>query len=190
VIAISEPFNFSRLNNLALERSKAPADFNTVLFLNNDVELNDDCLLEMSRWMDQPKVGCVGARLHYPNKLLQHGGVMLNKKCPADEMIWYHIDHGRSEEHLSFAAVINVPDAITGACMMIKKEVFNEIGGFDAVNYPIAYSDTNLCQRLTKKGYYSLYTPYAVGIHHESATRKYNNIEDFEQSSWLAKNTV
>jgi len=187
VLSIDEAFNFSRLNNLAVERSKAPAHFNSVLFINNDVELDENALYEMARWLDQPAIGCVGARLHYPDGRLQHGGVLLQQRAPHDELIWIHVDGGQLEENMALGALTRVCDAVTGACLLMKKSIFQKICGFDAINYPIAYSDTDLCLRLRKIGLFSLYTPFATGVHFESATRKFNSIEDHEQSRWLAE---
>jgi len=187
VLKIAEPFNFSRLNNLALERSKVSDEFDSVLFMNNDVELESGALLEMARWIDQPKVGCVGARLHYPNGTIQHAGVLLQQRTPYDELIWIHVDGGQHPDRMALGALSRVCDAVTGACLLIKKSIFREVGGFDAVNYPIAYSDTDLCSRLRQKGLFSFYTPYATGVHHESLSRKFNSIEDYEQSRWLAQ---
>jgi len=183
VIRINEPFNFSRLNNLAVTQSKASAPCELILFLNNDVELNCEALHEMVRWIDQPRIGMVGCRLHYPNGLLQHGGVRLQESLH-HEMRWEHIEKMRPFEQMDITKKLGVMDAVTAACALIKKNLFLEIGGFDETWYPIGYSDTNLAIKLKRLGLVSFYTPYAFGIHHESVSRK-DVIEDYENSWWL-----
>lgn len=187
VLHIDEPFNYSRLNNLAVERTKIGKDCPYILFLNNDVDLQSDALLEMSRWIDQPRVGMVGCRLHYPNNLLQHGSVELRSPSPLWRMTWEHIERLSPFERLQRAKRIRISKAVTGACALVRKNVFLSVGGFEEIWYPIAYSDTNLAIKLALKGLLCLYTPYATGVHHESISRTLNNIEDYENSTWLHK---
>ncbi|MBS1985784.1 MAG: glycosyltransferase, partial [Bdellovibrionales bacterium] len=184
VLRIDEPFNFSRLNNLAIARTRY-REIQNILFLNNDVILNAGAVLEMVRWVDQPKIGLVGARLNYPNGNLQHGGVILDGMLAHERMPWRHEDKNAPEMALAFAAVIHTADAVTAACAMMKRALFNQVGGFDEIWYPIAFSDTDLAAKLKALGYVSLYTPFAVGIHHESVSRAVGNIEDYEGSRWL-----
>ncbi|WP_068469532.1 glycosyltransferase family 2 protein [Candidatus Protochlamydia phocaeensis] len=185
VLLVSEPFNFSRLNNLAIERTQVAQDCPYVLFINNDVELEPDALHEMCRWIDQPRIGLVGCRLHYPNGLLQHGGIDLKRDAPAHQMIWNHSEKMASADRQRLTKIIRIADAVTAACALMKKDFFVEIGGFDEIWYPIAYSDTNLAVKIQAKGRLCLYTPYASGVHHESISRQYENIEDVEMSNWL-----
>jgi GT2 family glycosyltransferase len=189
VIRIDEGFNFSRLNNRAVAESKLfqprlAADC-PLLFINNDVALQSDAVYEMCRWIDQPGVGIVGARLHYPNGSIQHGGVELHLHSPCHELVWFHTDAGSPFETAGFSRIIRATAAVTAACALIKKQTFLELDGFDEVLYPIAYSDTNLCSRIRQRGWYCLYTPYAIGTHYEGATRGVDNIEDGERSRWL-----
>lgn len=190
VITIEEPFNFSRLNNLAVERSTISDPDDLLLFLNNDVELKSNALLEMSRWMEQPQIGMVGCRLHFPNGFLQHGGIVIDEAQPVHSMNWTHVEACHPDDCLFLAKILRVTDCITGACAMIKRKTFLAVGGFDEIWYPIAYSDTNLAVKLKANGLHCFYTPYAEGIHHESMSRGLNNIEDYENSSWLNRNFV
>lgn len=194
VLKNTEGFNYSRLNNFAVRSSVYYQDETNdnapIVFLNNDVTLEDDALEEMARWIDQPKVGIVGARLHYPNGTIQHGGVELHPQSPQDEMIWFHTDVTQPFETSGFSRVIRDCPAVTAACCMIKKDIFMQVGGFDEIWYPIAYSDTNLCSKVKELGLYCLYTPYSHGIHYEGASRGIENIEDFEKSSWLHKKSL
>jgi GT2 family glycosyltransferase len=188
VLLIDEPFNYSRLNNLAVQRTQTALECDLILFLNNDVDLEEDALLEMVRWIDQPQIGMVGCRLHYPNGLLQHGGVYLDYyQIPHQkhwEMQWSHIEKMATFEQMNQSKKLGVVHAVTAACALIKRKTFLEVGGFDEVWYPIAYSDTNLAVKLSLLGLKCFYTPYAVGVHHESVSRK-EGIEDYENSRWL-----
>jgi GT2 family glycosyltransferase len=184
VIRIDEPFNYSRLNNLAIANTKTAQECDLVLFLNNDVELNEDALLEMVRWIDQPSIGMVGARLHYPNGQLQHGGLHLNAYHLPEQLWWDHKEKYLNFAQLNETMIHAVVDAVTAACALIKKETFLKVGGFDEIWYPISYSDTHLAFKLNAIGLKCFYTPYAFGIHHESLTRK-ESFDDVEVSRWL-----
>lgn len=185
VIKIDEPFNFSRLNNLAVKKSRG--DGALLFFMNNDVELEKDALLEMSRWIDQPKIGMVGCRLNYPNGLLQCGGVDINKKAPAFHMHWELTDNKRSFAHLKLQKVLRVAEGVSGAAALIKRETFLKVEGFDEIWYPIEYSDTSLAAKIKQVGLWCFYTPFAVGIHRESISRPQNGLTDYTTSSWLHK---
>lgn len=183
VITIDEPFNYSRLNNLAVQRTQQASDCDVLLFLNNDVELEPEAVSEMVRWIDQPSVGMVGCRLHYPDRRLQHGGVEINPHG-REEIRWEHIEKFRSFDDMQISKELGFFKAVTAACMMIKRKIFLEVGGFDEIWHPIGYSDTHLATQVEAKGLKCFYTPYAVGVHHESISRK-TSIEDFENSWWL-----
>ncbi len=188
VLEVDEPFNFSRLCNLGVQRSQFATSFENVLFLNNDVLLEPDALEEMTRWLEQPKIGMIGAKLLYPNGNLQHGGITMNGNS-AIRMQWCHIDGNQPPEHWAWSKFLQVCDAVTGACALLKKENFWRVGGFDEIWYPISYSDTHLACKLRELGLYSLYTPYAQGIHRGSVSRGFEKYEDFESSYWLHRQT-
>lgn len=183
VISIQEPFNYSRLNNWAVKRTQKAKHCDVVLFLNNDVELESDALSEMLRWVDQPQIGIVGCRLHYPDGRLQHGGVGINFHG-REEMRWEHIEKLRRFEEMKVTKTLGIFDAVTAACAMMKRQTFLEVGGFDEIWHPIGYSDTHLAAKVAAKGLKCFYTPYAVGVHHESVSRQ-SAIEDYENSWWL-----
>lgn len=185
VLTFDEPFNYSRLNNLAVQKTEIGKKSAHLLFLNNDVILEKDAVAEMSRWIDLPHIGMVGCRLHYPDGSLQHGGVELYPRGPITRMNWKHTERFKSFKTMHATKKIRITPAVTAACAMVKRQTFLEVGGFDEVWYPIAYSDTNLAVKLAWKGLWCLYTPYAIGVHHESASRSNDNIEDYENSSWL-----
>jgi len=179
VLSVDEPFNYSRLNNLGSKRSKSEL----ILFLNNDAILHPGAIAEMARWAHLPEIGMVGCLLFYPNGLVQHGGVRLAQKGGYEEtMNWVHNDHKKPYDLSHLAKTIHITDAVTAASAMMRRDVFEKVGGFDDESFPIAYSDTRLACKILKEKLFSLYTPFASGIHHESLTRKGNAIEDFDRS--------
>lgn len=189
VLISKEPFNYSRLNNFAVTETQIAQDCDVLLFLNNDVELHEEAILEMLRWIDQPQIGIVGCRLHYPNGLLQHGGVRLDYYQNPGLMSWIHIEKLCRFEEMQETKALAVVDAVTAACAMMKRQVFLDVGGFDEVWYPVANSDTNLAVKVELKGLKSFYTPYAYGVHHESISRQIG-IEDFENLTWLHRHLL
>lgn len=184
VLTIHEPFNYSRLNNLAVTHTQTAQECDLLLFLNNDVDLKEEALVEMTRWIDQPGIGMVGCRLHYPDGRLQHGGVHLDFHRLPYQMHWEHSEKLSTFDEMKITKQLGIVHAITAACALIKRQDFLKVGGFDEIWYPIAYSDTNLAIRLSLINLKCFYTPYAAGIHHESISRK-EGIEDYENSQWL-----
>jgi len=137
----------------------------------------------MTRWIDQPHIGMVGCRLNFPDGRLQHGGVTLDHK--GDEgMHWNHVERLLDFDKMNITKKLGVFPAVTAACALIKKKDFLGVSGFDETWYPIGYSDTNLAVKLGNIGLKCFYTPYAVGVHHESVSRK-DSFEDYENSWWL-----
>jgi GT2 family glycosyltransferase len=185
VLRADYPFNYSRINNDAIQRSVRGREFPLVLFLNNDVILDPGAIAELAFWARQPGIGAVGARLRYPSGQLQHGGIEISEIDSGERIAWAHTDHGQEPEALAFAKIPRVVEAVTAACALVSRAAFESVGGFDEDLYPVAYSDTDLCRRLRRAGLYSFYTPFATGEHHESLTRGVNPYEDLESSRWL-----
>jgi GT2 family glycosyltransferase len=164
----NQPFNYSVLNNLAAREAQAPL----LLFLNDDIEpLNADWLRAMVEHAQRPSVGAVGAKLIYPNGTLQHAGVVLGlyansghafKHLPADEgqPLYFDLPH-----------VIRNVSAVTAACLLARREVFWEAGGFEPVHLAVAFQDVDLCLKLRARGYDIVYTPHARLLHHEAVTK-------------------
>ena len=121
----------------------------------------------------QPGVGAVGARLWYPNDTLQHGGVIVGLGGVA----------GHSHKHLRKGApgffyraqLIQTMSVVTAACLVIKKSIYQEVGGLDEVNLKVAFNDVDFCLRVREAGYRNVWTPYAELYHYESATRGYED---------------
>lgn len=170
VLRDDRPFNYSALNNAAVKSARG-----TVLgLLNNDMEIiSQDWLSEMVSIALQPQVGAVGARLWYPNDTLQHGGVILGIGGWAG-----HAHKGFPHGHPGYAgrmSLISGFSAVTGACLVVRKELYEELGGLNEPDLQTACNDVDFCLRVRGAGYRNVWTPYAELYHHESATRGYEN---------------
>lgn len=160
------PFNFAALNNDAVREARGEL----VLLLNNDTEVvRPGWLSELVRQALRPEVGAVGARLWYPDGTLQHGGVITGAGGVAGHA---HLGLRRSEPgYMGRARVVQDLSAVTAACLCLRKEVFEEVGGFDAEHLAVAFGDVDLCLEIRARGYLVVWTPYAELVHHESASR-------------------
>jgi glycosyltransferase involved in cell wall biosynthesis len=165
VIRDDSSFNYSRLNNSGLVHSRGEL----VCLLNNDIEvITPDWLEEMVSLAIKPDVGAVGARLWYPNGTLQHGGVIVGFGGVAGH---YHLRLPRGNIGYFGRAVLQQEiSAVTGACLMVRRKVFDEVGGLDE-QIVVAFNDIDFCLRLRAAGYRNIWTPFAELIHHESASR-------------------
>jgi GT2 family glycosyltransferase len=163
-------FNFARINNEAVKYAKG----SILGFINNDIQVTtSEWLHEMVSHVIRENVGAVGARLLYPNGTVQHAGVILGIGGVADHMM-KHI----SAQSLGYFCRAILPQnlsAVTAACMLVKKEAFERVGGFDQESFAVAYNDIDLCLRLRQAGYLITYTPYAELLHHESVSRGYED---------------
>ena len=161
------PFNFSAINNFAVEQTECP----WLLFLNNDVEIIDsEWLSVMTEHVQRREVGAVGARLLYPDDTIQHAGVVLGVGGIAQ-----HAFRGFPSEDPGVNRQLQVTrnySSVTGACLMTRREVFEEVGGFDEERLPVTFNDVDLCLKMHRAGYLIVYTPFAKLYHHESATRR------------------
>ena len=160
------PFNFSRLNNAGAQRARG----SMLAFLNNDVEVTDPgWLAEMTSHAARAEVGAVGARLWYPDGTLQHGGVVLGLGGVAG-----HAHHRVPRGHPGYfnrALLQQNCSAITAACMLVRKTVFDELGGFNELDVGVNFNDVDFCLRLQERGWRIVWTPYANLVHHESVSR-------------------
>lgn len=163
-------FNFSRLSNRAAK--EAAGEY--LLFLNNDVEvISAEWLSAMIEHAQRQEVGAVGAKLLYPDGKIQHAGVVLGIGGVGGHAHKYM--NGTNGLHgFDFSRVTRNYSAVTGACLMMRRKLFEEIGGLDEENLSVAFNDVDLCLRLRRAGYLIVYTPYALLYHHESASRGYD----------------
>jgi O-antigen biosynthesis protein len=164
----ARPFNFSRLNNEAAREARGAY----LVFLNNDIEvITPDWLGELVSHAQRPGIGAVGAKLWYPDDTIQHAGLVLVAGLAAHA----HYKRKRGDHgYFSRASLTQSLSAVTAACMCVRREVFEAVGGFDET-LAVAFNDVDLCLRIQAAGFRNLYTPYAELYHHESATRGYED---------------
>ncbi|MBI4378642.1 MAG: glycosyltransferase family 2 protein [Nitrospinae bacterium] len=176
-------FNFSAINNYAMGK----IDSEVAVFLNNDIEVkSSEWLSAMVEHIQRKEVGAVGAKLLFPNDSIQHAGVILGIGGVAGHA-FKGLHNNINQSYFGHADAIRNYSAVTGACLMIRKGIFEEIGGFDEVNLPIAFNDIDLCLRLRERGYLIIYTPYAVLYHYESSSRGYGVGPDPEAGYMIKK---
>ena len=173
ILDYPHPFNYSAANNFGASHAQGEI----LLFLNNDIEvLEPQWLEELVRWAERPEIGTVGAKLLYPDGKIQHAGVIIGMEGHASHVFWGTPEHyagpfGSTDWYRDYSA-------ITGACMMLRASLFEEIGRFDEA-YELAFSDIEICLRAKAKGYRNLYTPFARLRHHEGGSRgQYIPVDD------------
>ncbi len=161
-----EAFNFSRQVNRGIRLSTGEH----ILLLNNDIEVMEpQWLREMVSCLAYPGTGIVGVRLLYPDRTLQHAGVIVGLADLAGH--WYH---AKPEAFAGMMGRLNVRQslsAVTAACMLISRSCLDAVGAFDEEAFAVAYNDVDYCLRAVKQGYRIVWTPFATLIHHESASR-------------------
>ena len=159
-------FNFAAVCNLGVKESSGEQ----ILLLNNDIEvLTDGFLKEMLSYSQRQDVGCVGAKLFFPDGTIQHGGVIMGINGTAGHS---HKSHpGDAVGDLYRLVTTQDYMAVTGACLMVKRELYDACSGLDAENFAVAYNDIDLCLKLWQKGLLNVFTPAAQCIHYESKSR-------------------
>lgn len=169
VVTYKGEFNYSRINNFGMKYTKG----NYVLLLNNDTEvISPTALSEMVGCILRPEVGAVGAKLLYEDDTVQHAGVVIGFSGYAG-----HVNHGINKDDYGYMvrARINCNySAVTAACMMVKKSVFNQVGGFDE-QFVVACNDVDLCLKICKEKYLIVYNAFALWHHYESKSRGYDD---------------
>jgi GT2 family glycosyltransferase len=167
VLRFSGPFNYSAMNNLAAEQTDSP----WLLFLNNDTEIVEaGWLSALAEHVQRPEVGAAGARLLYGDDTVQHAGVVVGVGGIAE-----HAFRGFPADSPGVCRQLQVTrnySAVTGACLLTRRDVFEEIGGFDEEKLPVTFSDVDLCLKMRRAGYLIVYTPFARLYHHESSSRR------------------
>lgn len=166
VLSQPGPFNFSALNNAAV----AQASGEMLCFLNNDVEMVDpDWLALLVRQAMRPDIGAVGARLLYPDGTIQHAGVFVGIGGAAGH--GHRLQSADDTGYFERARLPQRVSAVTAACLVVSREKFNAVGGFDEHEFRVAFNDVDLCMKLNERGWTSFYEPRATLIHHESKSR-------------------
>lgn len=176
VVTYKGEFNYSRINNFGMKYTKG--DY--VLLLNNDTEMiSPNALSEMVGCILRPEVGAVGAKLLYEDDTVQHAGVVIGFSGYAG-----HVNHGINKDDYGYMvrARINCNySAVTAACMMVKKSVFNQVGGFDE-QFVVACNDVDLCLKICKEKYLIVYNAFALWHHYESKSRGYDDAS--QEKTW------
>lgn len=172
VVTYEEPedqngFNYSAVNNFGVKQTKG--DY--ILFLNNDTEvITVNWMEELLMYAQREDVGAAGAKLYYGNKTIQHAGVVLQLGAHRTAG---HSHYGQSRENLGYMGRLcyaqNV-SAVTGACLLVKKSLFKEVGGLDE-SFAISLNDVDFCLKLREKGLLNVFTPFAELYHYESVSR-------------------
>jgi GT2 family glycosyltransferase/glycosyltransferase involved in cell wall biosynthesis len=176
VLDYDAPFNFSAINNFAAKEAQGAV----LAFLNNDVEvLTPDWLEEMVSQAIRPEIGAVGAMLYYPDDTVQHAGVVLGLTGPAGRdgvagHAFKEFKRGDEGQRNRLRLVQNY-SAVTAACLVIRHDLFDTVGGFNETELAVAFNDIDFCLRVRAAGYRNLWTPFAEFYHHESASRGEEN---------------
>ena len=165
VIEAKMPFNYSKINNLAIKQS----DAEIIVLLNNDTQIiTPEWLTIMVGYALQKHIGAVGAKLLYPDYTIQHGGVIIGLGGVAS-----HAYIGEKRNFTGMFGRMRVPynyAAVTAACLAIQKSKYDEINGLEE-NLTVAYNDVDLNLKLLEKGYYNVFLPQVELLHHESKSR-------------------
>ena len=169
VVRWEHEFNYSAINNFGVRHATG----DVVLLLNNDTEpINPDWIERMLEHALRPEVGAVGAKLYYPDNTLQHAGVILGIGGIAGHSHKYF--QRASYGYINRLNLIQDLSAVTGACLMMRRDVYEKIGGFDE-QLPVAFNDVDLCMKIRRAGYMIVWTPYAELYHFESKSRGYED---------------
>ncbi|MFT6408409.1 MAG: GT2 family glycosyltransferase [Arenicella sp.] len=188
-------FNYSAINNFAV--SKGQSEY--VALVNNDIEVIDgDWLTQMMVWASQETVGIVGAKLLFENGKVQHAGVTIGLGNAAGHI--HRLEDGDAPGYQLRCLATQNMMAVTAACLVTPRALFEELGGLDEVAFKVAYNDIDYCLRVESKGHQVIWTPEAVLHHHESVSRGddmseqhieryFRELEVF-QSRWKSKGFV
>lgn len=163
------PFNYAEINNFGAQQARGEV----LLFLNNDTEvITPDWLERMLEYAQRPDVGAVGAKMYYPQNLIQHVGVILGLLGAGA-----HHFANYPREYTGYHYNTMLPQnfsIVTAACLMTRRQVFEQVGGFDAA-YRLAFNDFDLCLKIRERGSLVVWTPYAELVHHEALSRGYDS---------------
>lgn len=174
-----QPFNFSRLNNLAVEAARGEV----AVLLNNDTEVIHPlwlhCMVQLALL---PDVGAVGAKLLYSNNTLQHAGVLLGIAGGAAHA--YMEFPGDALGYSNLALLLRGYSALTAACLAVRKNLYLEVGGLDEGRFAVGYNDVDFCLKLRDRGYRNLWAPQALLYHHESLSRGTEDTPEKKARFW------
>jgi glycosyltransferase involved in cell wall biosynthesis len=165
IIPLDIPFNYSKINNVAVQASNG----SLILLLNNDIEIiSPNWLEEMVGYTLRPNTGAVGAKLYYPDRTIQHSGVIMGLGGVAGHA--FRTCNEFDPGYFGMLLTNRNSSVVTAACLMVRKEVFNEVGGLEE-DLSVAFNDVDFCLKLIDKGYYNVCLNNVSLYHHESKTR-------------------
>ena len=172
VLTYKGSFNYSKINNFAVQYAKGEQ----ILLLNNDIEvISPDWLQEMLMFSQRKDVGAVGAMLYYPDDTVQHAGVIVGLGGVAGHSF---LNYCRGDfGYMSRLTIAQNYSAVTAACLMLRREVWDEMQGLDE-GFAVAFNDVDFCVRIRKTGYLIVWTPYAELYHYESKSRGYEDTSE------------
>ena len=187
------PFNYSEINNYAVQQSSGEI----VLLLNNDTEvIARDWIEAMLEQAQRPAVGCVGAKLLYEDDTIQHAGVVMRIGGVAGHSHRFYDRDAPGYFHV--IKTINNYSAVTAACLMVRREIWDRMGGLDE-QLTVAFNDVDFCLRVREAGYRNVYVPHAELYHYESKSRGYDDTplkiarsigeQQFMQARWNVAST-
>jgi O-antigen biosynthesis protein len=160
-------FNYARLVNLAIDLIDTPC----VLHLNNDIQAIEPGWLEdMVGWLSIDGVGVVGAKLLYPDRTIQHAGVVVGSHNGLADHLFHHL-HQEEVGYICLPHAARNVSAVTGACLLTSVKLYRELGGFDEENFAVEYNDVDYCLRVWQAGKRIVYSPQSVLLHETSASR-------------------
>lgn len=166
VLTYNKPFNFSAINNFAIAQARGEI----VGLVNNDIEvITPDWLEQMVSLVVREDVGCVGAMLYYPDDRIQHAGVVIGIGGVAGHSHKY-FERG-AQGYFARLKLVHDVSAVTGACLLVRKAVYDAVGGLNEEKLTIAFNDVDFCLKVREAGYRNLFTPRAELYHHESVSR-------------------
>src|SRR5690606_33360760 len=169
------PFNYSAINNMAAREARGEY----LVLLNNDTAiLRGDWLDALLNHAQRPEVGIVGAKLLYPDGSVQHAGVILGLEGPANHP--FLNETMDAPGYMQRLQVDQNYSAVTAACLMIRRSVYEAVGGLDEEDFKVSYNDVDLCLKLQATGYLTVWTPHSVVMHEGSVSQKKVDVAAFE----------
>lgn len=166
VLSYDQPFNYSAINNFAVKQAKG----SIIGLINNDVEvISPNWLSEMVSHAIRPDIGCVGAKLYYPNNTIQHAGVIIGMwGCAGHSHKYFERDNDGYNNRLQ---LVQNYSAVTAACLLVRRELFESVNGLNEDDLTVAFNDVDFCLKVEQLGVRNIWTPYAELYHHESISR-------------------
>lgn len=167
VVTYEGDFNYSRINNLGVSEAKGEY----VLLLNNDTQvITLDWIEELLMYAQREDVGAVGAKLYYPDQTIQHAGVVIGLGAHRTAGHTHYRVSSNNLGYMGRLCYVQNMTAVTGACLMVKKKIYDALGGLDE-SFAVSLNDVDFCLRVREAGYLNVFTPFAELYHYESASR-------------------